>query len=427
MDPSKVILFLVPRNLYTRASLIPPKNADRLVKQTFDFGKSRAICLSFLVAPNDAAKGFVFGSHSQSCDVVLSSEKISETHFSIDFSAAGVLMLKNLSEHGTVVGDYMLLKPGDTRIIEQESLIECGNFSFWAIVPQRNDCDRMAYGCNLKEYLENPIKKSTGRQATFHPTAIESRKRIRQYVEVGLLDPVHLLVTKLVDTKTGHIYAAKRGMLIADDQAALLKDLSHPNIVKFVEEFQAEDGLHYIVMEHLPHGPVDDYDVPLVGIRDILRHTLSALEYLHDRGITHGNITPSHIVINSICPSQVKLVGFSRATKKTLTRSNYGNVPFYAPELFHGRPYTPAADIWALALSMLVLRKGSPYGATEIFDHFDNIEAAKSYIRGIYKLLKRFDSSFRPLLAGMLEQNPDKRWTAQKCLEELKKISFVGE
>ena len=83
----------------------------------------------------------------------------------------------------------------------------------------------------------------------------------------------------------------------------LLKQLNHPNIVKYYKSFREEDKL-YIIMEYFDNGDLDDYIKVLKfdknldkkpEIWNIFYQSLSGLNYLHTSGIVHRDIKPPNI------------------------------------------------------------------------------------------------------------------------------------
>lgn len=81
-------------------------------------------------------------------------------------------------------------------------------------------------------------------------------------------------------------------------EAVLLKQLSHPNIVKLYRTVE-EAGVLHLVME-LVAG--QDLEKILVGgpvspkeAAGIFKHLMSGLSYLHGRGMVHRDIKPSRL------------------------------------------------------------------------------------------------------------------------------------
>jgi serine/threonine protein kinase len=161
-------------------------------------------------------------------------------------------------------------------------------------------------------------------------------------------------------------------------------------VVQYVEHIDWEEYL-YIVMEYVPggdlgslinqHGRLPEFDVNTMACQ-----LLSALKYLHNKGITHRDVKPDNILISSRDPFQVKLTDFGLSkmidSEETFLRTFCGTLLYCAPEVYSeyreydqsGRRnlrgldkrslppqrYGHAVDIWSLAGVLFYALCGSP-------------------------------------------------------------------
>ena len=140
-------------------------------------------------------------------------------------------------------------------------------------------------------------------------------------------------------------------------EAALLAQLEHPAIVRYVAHGRCE-GQHYLVMEWLEgeslsarlwRGPLDHAESVLLGQR-----VAAALAALHARGIVHRDVKPSNLILCDGEVERVKLVDFGvarsrRARALTTVGAMVGTPGYMAPEQARGeRRIDARADIFAL-------------------------------------------------------------------------------
>lgn len=166
-------------------------------------------------------------------------------------------------------------------------------------------------------------------------------------------------------------------------EAKLLYDISHPNVVK-VTDFFRENGTAYFVMPFLdgdtfqnwinyhPRPTTDE----LIGIFIPL---LEGLKYIHDKGILHRDIKPENILI--LQDGQPILIDFGSARQAIGRKSRMITkvlTPHYAPfEQYQSgdgnTPMTPALDIYSLTACIYQSIVGDlPPMATDRFNPKDD-------------------------------------------------------
>jgi len=135
----------------------------------------------------------------------------------------------------------------------------------------------------------------------------------------------------------------------------------HPNIVNLISSF--ETSRHsYLALEYCPNG--DLYEAIRAGkgpletehVRDFMLQLVSAVEYMHGKGIYHRDIKPENIFLSQ--NGSMKLGDFGLATfENWSTEYGVGSDRYMAPEQFEasaGNGYSPAAaDIWAIGVCLL--------------------------------------------------------------------------
>ncbi|KAI5262629.1 kinase-like protein [Aureobasidium subglaciale] len=159
---------------------------------------------------------------------------------------------------------------------------------------------------------------------------------------------------------------------------------SHPNIVSLLDTFETEHHT-YLVIEFCPNG--DLYEAirlnrgPLETehVRDFMMQLISAVEFMHAKGVYHRDIKPENIFLTQ--SGSMKLGDFGLATRdQWSTEYAVGSDRYMAPEQFSETSYTTgyspaAADVWAIGICLLnVLFSRNPFAtptqSDPIFDDF---------------------------------------------------------
>jgi len=129
--------------------------------------------------------------------------------------------------------------------------------------------------------------------------------------------------------------------------------LSHPNLIRIFSTGRSElDGmpLLYIVTDRAEEDlseVLPDRSLTAVEAREMLEPTLSALEYIHRQGFVHTRLKPSNIMA-----VEDRLKISSDGLLRTGARDLSVATPYDPPERATA-PVSPAADIWALGVTLV--------------------------------------------------------------------------
>src|SRR5436190_1549139 len=92
----------------------------------------------------------------------------------------------------------------------------------------------------------------------------------------------------------------------------------------------------------------------------------------HDSNILNHKIRKGHI------SSYISDLGLCRPVKSSLKKDDiYGIIPFMAPEVLRGKPYTPASDIYSFSMIMWEFTSGVPPFNNRTHDHLLNLGICK--------------------------------------------------
>ncbi len=141
-------------------------------------------------------------------------------------------------------------------------------------------------------------------------------------------------------------------------EAAVVVQLSHPNVVELYDVGRDDEGVLYLVMELVVGTTLRGF-VNRAGTTAVLRacdEILDALSAAHAQGIVHGDLKPGNVLLDE--DDRVKVTDFGIARiLDPLERSGIHKVegtPHYmAPEqLFEASAVGPAADLYAFGVML---------------------------------------------------------------------------
>ncbi|BBN16920.1 mitogen-activated protein kinase kinase kinase ANP1 [Marchantia polymorpha subsp. ruderalis] len=184
------------------------------------------------------------------------------------------------------------------------------------------------------------------------------------------LDSGELLAVKQVLITVNNVTKEKAQAHIREleEEVRLLRNLSHPNIVRYLGTAREEKALN-ILLEFVPGGSIasllgkfGSFTEPV--IRMYTRQLLLGLEYLHSNNILHRDIKGANILVdNKGC---IKLADFG-ASKKVVelatiseAKSMKGTPYWMAPEVIRQTGHNWQADIWSVGCTVIEMATGKP-------------------------------------------------------------------
>ena len=83
---------------------------------------------------------------------------------------------------------------------------------------------------------------------------------------------------------------------------------------------------------------------------------------LHNCNLVHGDFHSGNLLLYNQDYAYISDLGLSRPADKPTVKSNeiYGVLPYIAPEVLRGKPYTKAADIYSFGIIMWEMTSGIP-------------------------------------------------------------------
>lgn len=219
----------------------------------------------------------------------------------------------------------------------------------------------------------------------------------------------------------------------AEREARAAAALRHPRCQRIVS--LARDSSHvYIAYEYVPGrtlreamraGELDDR-----ATIEAAAQICEALAHAHARGIVHRDVKPSNVLLAQQDDPKahtvdVTLLDFGLAQMAEFdTLTALGDIPgtlaYIAPERLHGRPATPAADVWGVGVLLWEALAGQhPFWSGDLAETSRRIEAGAAPLRSL-----RPDLPDRLLAAvdGALVANPKRRPPARALADDLRSL-----
>eukprot|EP00948_MAST-09A_sp_MAST-9A-sp1_P001350 g1350.t1 len=216
------------------------------------------------------------------------------------------------------------------------------------------------------------------------------------------------------------------------NEISLLAQMDHPHIVKFYEyyctQFTKKTGRYYLLMEYCAGGELFDalMDQSKKHFNEktackILQSILSAVSYLHSKGIVHRDLKLENFVLTDKKDvSNLKLIDFGLSTKYTKKggeklHERLGTIFYVAPEVLNEN-YDEKCDIWSIGVIAYMLLSGKcPWTKTDQDDIMDEILDGE--IRYPKYLWKKYSANCVDFVKTLLQKDPKKRPDARNALD----------
>lgn len=209
---------------------------------------------------------------------------------------------------------------------------------------------------------------------------------------------------------------------IRQKEITILKELTHPNIVKLHDYVETSADI-FLIMEYCNGGDMGDYlqskgTLSETSIRHLARHIGSALKALYRLQIIHRDIKPQNLLL-SYPPSRrehrqfrdatIKLADFGFArylTGTDLAATLCGSPLYMAPEILLGERYDSKADLWSVGTILFQCLSGTaPFLASNPHALRKKYEKEKL----VPKIPEDTSQFLADLLLKLLKKEPQKR------------------
>lgn len=197
-----------------------------------------------------------------------------------------------------------------------------------------------------------------------------------EYELIRILNSGYYSIVVLVEQKSNHQrFAAKiiskaemkrkNKIEMVHNEINVLKAMNHPNIIKLYDAFEIKNGFDdeyfVIIMEYCSNGDLFDYASQTgfknkYEMKEIFYNFLKAIEYLHNRGISHGDIKPENILLDENLNPKICDFGFCKKSVISTDQKRNFTIYYAAPEIFkRGDINLLKVDIWAIGITLYCL------------------------------------------------------------------------
>jgi len=218
----------------------------------------------------------------------------------------------------------------------------------------------------------------------------------------------------------------------AKNEVNILKQLHHENIVKVYESFENAPFDPYgrktvISIEYVQHGELIDYLIytPKFGdelARWFFTSLVEGVEYCHSRKIIHRDLKHDNCLLSKNFILKITDFGFATHYSGKVMKTSIGTEQYAAPEILEGKEYTDSVDIFSMGVMLFIALAGTmPWRMADYKKDKWYRWVHKRRWKEFFEYHKRshtFTIDQIAILTGILEPDPEKRWTLkdiQRC------------
>ncbi|XP_005666205.1 serine/threonine-protein kinase ULK3 isoform X2 [Sus scrofa] len=198
----------------------------------------------------------------------------------------------------------------------------------------------------------------------------------------------------------------------------ILKGIRHPHIVQ-LKDFQWDSDNIYLIMEFCAGGDLSRFIhtrriLPEKVARVFMQQLASALQFLHERNISHLDLKPQNILLSSLEKPHLKLADFGFAQHMSPWDEKHvlrGSPLYMAPEMVCQRQYDARVDLWSVGVILYEALFGQPPFASRSFSELEEKIRSNRVIE--LPLRPLLSQDCRDLLQRLLERDPNRRISFQ--------------
>ncbi|CAD8192279.1 unnamed protein product [Paramecium pentaurelia] len=222
------------------------------------------------------------------------------------------------------------------------------------------------------------------------------------------------------------IYKDNYSLKLINKEINILKQLNHTNIIKIID---SNIEKKYIITQLL--NDMDLFDIIakdqkpflLKSIKYFSQRLSCVIQYLHNIGVVHRDIKLENILIDEYLDLKLCDFGFAEKMDQNFVQKCQGTLGYLAPELqtigLINVQDLPKADVYSLGVCIFILAFAHPPFKADLkscpFWNLIQQRQWQSYWALVDKQNK-FNQDFYSFMEGMLEQDPQNRFTIEEVV-----------
>jgi len=218
------------------------------------------------------------------------------------------------------------------------------------------------------------------------------------------------------------------------DEARSLANLEHPHLLPMYD-FGEHQGLAFVVVRYIEGGALDDsIKKSTLSIREIVSlagRLASAIDFLHDQNVIHGDIKPRNILLGRQLHPYISNLFVSSVRKAIAAGSilgHAGSPDYEAPESFEKPGLMSTMDIYSFGITLYQCLTG-------VIPSHQNQPFGKAQLDGLIETLPSVRDT-RPelpigvdvVLQRLTRKQPNERYSnATEAADALSKAFYSGQ
>lgn len=205
-------------------------------------------------------------------------------------------------------------------------------------------------------------------------------------------------------------------------EARILSNLNHPNIVSIMDFIEQNGNLMFLT-EYVQGYPLDIYIEKINGpiqedrLLCIFLKILDACKYAFNKGVLHGNIKPSNVILLENDVPKILDFGIAKVFNDKsfafLTDNFKGTIMYMSPEQIKGSEYDFRSDIYSLGVVMFYSLTGQkPFEYDVSSEYLIKYKILRETLPPIRNYFPNISQELESIIIKATQKNPLDRFSS---------------